>query len=435
MNEYDSQKLYKILENEYRPVDAPEQADLVLINTCSVREKPEQKLYSMLGSMGELKAARPGMMVGVCGCVAQQEGEKIIKRSRNVDFVFGTHNLSLVPSLIQLRKKGAPPQAAVDYREEWEELPLGFAEFDSSKNAQRGHVTAFVSISRGCNKNCTYCIVPTTRGPEVSRAPEEIEREVRIAVHRGSKEIVLLGQTVNSYGIDLRPRLTFVKLLERIAAIPGVERIRFTSPHPQEVRRDFIEFVASNPKVCRHIHMPLQSGSDRILRAMNRNYRRAKYLNIIEALKSRVPDMAITTDIIVGFPGETEEDFRETLDVMDIVQFDNSYSFIFSPRPGTVAAELKETLTHEEKLGRLQILQAKQEEIMTRRLASWVGRTVEILVDNRNQIDERCFGGRISQNFTVNFQQPHEAIKLGALVNARITGHNRFTLIAEPDVA
>jgi tRNA-2-methylthio-N6-dimethylallyladenosine synthase len=431
MNEYDSQKLYKILESEYRPVDTPEQADLILINTCSVREKPEQKLYSMLGSIGDLKAARPGMMVGVCGCVAQQEGEKIIKRSRNVDFVFGTHNLSLVPSLIQLRKKGAPPQAAVDYREEWEDLPLGFAEFDSSKNAQRGHVTAFVSISRGCNKNCTYCIVPTTRGPEVSRAPEEIEREVRIAVHRGSREIVLLGQTVNSYGIDLHPRMTFVKLLERIAAIPGVERIRFTSPHPQEIRKDFIDFIVSNPKVCRHIHMPLQSGSDRILRAMNRNYRRAKYLNIIEALKSRVPDMAITTDIIVGFPGETEEDFQDTLDLMDLVQFDNSYSFVFSPRPGTVAAELKETLTHQEKLARLQILQAKQQEIMTRRLAAWVGRTAEVLIDNLNLNDESFFGGRISQNLTVKFQQPHESIKLGTTVNARITGHNRVTLTAE----
>jgi tRNA-2-methylthio-N6-dimethylallyladenosine synthase len=431
MNEYDSQKLYKILESEYRPVDSAESADLVLINTCSVRDKPEQKLYSMLGSMTELKATRPDMMVGVCGCVAQQEGERILKRSKNVDFVFGTHNLSLVPSLIQLRKKGSPPQVAVDYREEWEELPLGFAEVDSSKNAQRGHVTAFVSISRGCNKNCTYCIVPTTRGPEVSRAPDEIEREVRIAVHRGSKEIVLLGQTVNSYGIDLEPRLTFVKLLDRIASIPGVERIRFTSPHPQEIRKDFIEFVVSNPKVCRHIHMPLQSGSDRILGAMNRNYRRAKYLNIIDALKSRVPDMAITTDIIVGFPGETEQDFRETLEVMDLVQFDNSYSFVFSPRPGTAAARMTETLSHEEKLGRLQILQAKQEEIMTERLSAWVGRAAEVLVDHRNQADQRCYAGRISQNFTVNFREPDEALELGALVEARIIGRNRFTLIAE----
>jgi len=435
MNEYDSQKLYKILEKDYTPVDAPEKADLVLINTCSVREKPEQKLYSMLGQMKELKQQNPSMMVGVCGCVAQQEGENIVKKGKNVDFVFGTHNLSLVPSLIQLRKKGAPPQVAVDYREEWEELPLGFAEYDPTRNGQREHVTAFVSISRGCNKNCTYCIVPTTRGPEVSRALSEIEREVRIAVHRGSKEIVLLGQTVNSYGRDLSPRLSFVQLLDRVAAIPGVERIRFTSPHPQEIRSDFIDFVVSNPKICRHVHMPLQSGSDSILRAMNRNYRRARYLEIIESLKSRVPDMAITTDIIVGFPGETERDFQDTLDIMDAVQFDNSYSFAFSARPGTVAAGIAESLTQEEKLERLQILQAKQEEITSRRLDAWVGQEAEVLIDNRNQFDERCFQGRISQNFMVNFTEHHEKLQLGMLVKTKIVGRRRFTLLGEPDSA
>ena len=432
MNEYDSQKLYKILEKDYQPVDAPEKADLVLINTCSVRDKPEKKLYSILGQLKGMKSERPGMMVGVCGCVAQQEGENILKYGRGVDFVFGTHNLSLVPSLIQLRKKGAPPQVAVDYREEWEELPLGFADLDLSKNGQRQHVTAFIAISRGCNKNCTYCIVPTTRGPEVSRALDEILREVRIAAHRGSREIVLLGQTVNSYGLDLSPRTSFVHLLEQVAQVPGVERIRFTSPHPQEVRQDFIDFVVTNPKMCRHIHMPLQSGSDKILKAMKRNYRRDKYLRIIEALKSRVPDMAITTDIIVGFPGETVEDFEQTLEVMDIVQFDNSYSFAFSVRPGTAAALMPETLTQEEKLERLRVLQAKQERIMAERLASWVGREVEVLVDNRNSFQEGCFQGRSSQSFMVNFDKPYDVVQIGALVKTRITGQKRFTLVGEP---
>jgi tRNA-2-methylthio-N6-dimethylallyladenosine synthase len=432
MNEHDTQKLYKILEKDYQPVDAPEKADLVLINTCSVREKPEQKLYSMLGEMRELKSANPGLMVGVCGCVAQQEGEAILKKGRNVDFVFGTHNLSLVPSLIQLRKKGAPPQVAVNYREDWEELPLGFAEVDPSRNGKANHVTAFISISRGCNKSCSYCIVPTTRDPEVSRAISEIEREVKIAVHRGSKEIVLLGQTVNSYGLDLSPRVSFVHLLERVSMIEGVERIRFTSPHPQEVRDDFIECVSSNPKVCRHIHMPLQSGSDRILKLMNRNYRRAKYLKIIEALKSRVPDMAITTDIIVGFPGETEEDFQQTLEILDLVQFDLSYSFAFSPRPGTPAAEMPELISHEEKLRRLQIWQARQEEIQGNRLEQWVGRTVDVLIDSHNKMDDRCMQGRISQNFVVNFLEPHPGLALGSIVKAKITGRKRFTLIGEP---
>jgi tRNA-2-methylthio-N6-dimethylallyladenosine synthase len=381
--------------------------------------------------MRELKAAKPNLLVGVCGCVAQQEGEAILKKGRNVDLVFGTHNLSLVPSLIQLRKKGAPPQVAVNYREDWEELPLGFADSDATQSGKANHVTAFLSISRGCNKSCTYCIVPTTRGPEVSRAIAEIEREVKIAVHRGSKEIFLLGQTVNSYGLDLSPRVSFVQLLDRISRMDGVERIRFISPHPQEVRADFIECVSSNPKVCRHIHMPLQSGSDRILKLMNRNYRRAKYLKIIEDLKARVPDISITTDIIVGFPGETEDDFQQTLEVMDIVQFDMCYSYAFSPRPGTPAASMPELITQEEKLRRLQILQAKQDEVQSSRLDRWVGQTVEVLIDSRNRMDERCFQGRISQNLVVNFTKPYEGLALGSLIKAKIVERKRFTLVGE----
>jgi tRNA-2-methylthio-N6-dimethylallyladenosine synthase len=431
MNEHDTQKLYKILEKDYRPVATPEQAELVLINTCSVRDKSEKKLYSMLGELKGLKGARPNMMVGVCGCVAQQEGEKIAKYGRGVDIVFGTHNLSLVPSLIQLRKKGAPPQVAVDYREEWEELPLGFAEIDPSRAGQKQNTTTFISISRGCNKSCTYCIVPTTRGPEVSRALEEIEREVRLAVHRGSREIFLLGQTVNSYGLDLSPRISFVHLLERISNIAGVERIRFTSPHPQEVRQDFIDFVVSNPKVCRHIHMPLQSGSDRILKAMNRNYRRDKYLRIIDDLRTRVPDMAITTDIIVGFPGETEEDFQQTLEVMELCQFDNSYSYAFSARPGTPAATMQELLTQEEKLARLQVLQRKQEGITGNRLLTWVGKELEVLVDGSNPAHEGCLQGRSSQNVIVNFDRPYDGVKVGDIVTARIVAPKRFTLLGE----
>jgi tRNA-2-methylthio-N6-dimethylallyladenosine synthase len=243
---------------------------------------------------------------------------------------------------------------------------------------------------------------------------------------------VLLGQTVNSYGLDLSPRWSFVKLLDRIAAIPGVERIRFTSPHPQEVRQDFIDFVISNPKVCHHIHMPLQSGSDRILRLMNRNYRRSKYLSIIDALRSKVPDMAITTDIIVGFPGETEQDFQETLEVMDIVQFENSYSYAFSARPSTEAAAMEETMTQDEKLERLQILQARQEQMTDAKLSSWVGRETEVLVDNVNRLHNDCYQGRIPQNFMANFLQPFEGVSLGSLVKVRIVGRKRFTLIAEP---
>lgn len=431
MNEYDTQKLYKILERDYTPVETPEQASLVLINTCSVRDKPEQKLYSMLGQMRALKTDNSDLLIGVCGCVAQQEGENIVKRDKGVDFVFGTHNLSLVPSLIQLRKKGAPPQVAVDYRDEWEELPLGFAERDLTRNGQKQNITAFIAISRGCNKNCTYCIVPTTRGPEVSRGTQEILREVKMAAHRGTREVVLLGQTVNSYGLDLSPRVTFVDLLRQVAAIEGIERIRFTSPHPQEIRRDFVEFVTTEPKICRHVHMPLQSGSDRVLKAMNRNYRRKRYLEIIDDLKARVPDMAVTTDIIVGFPGETEEDFEQTMSVMEHVQFDNSYSFIFSPRPGTVAAEMVESLTPEVKLSRLLRLQARQEEIMARRLAGWVGKEVDVLLDSRNLHLEGCLSGRTSQNFVINLDKPAPEGAFGSVRQVRVTGQHRFTLIGE----
>ncbi len=420
MNEYDSQKLEKILENRYVSVDAPEKADLVLINTCSVRDKPEQKLYSLLGELRDLKRQRPGLMVGVGGCVAQQEGRNIVKRSPVVDFVFGTHNLSLVPALIDSREAGGAPQVAVDYRDEWEELPLGYS--------GKERVSVFIAISRGCNKNCTYCIVPTTRGKEVSRTPEEIKREVRIAARRGAKEVVLLGQTVNSYGLDFRPRSSFVKLLEEISAIEGIERIRFTSPHPQEVRQDFIDLVCSNPKVCHHIHMPLQSGSDRILKAMNRNYRRDKYQRIIDDLKSRVPDMGITTDIIVGFPGESREDFEQTLEVMRQVQFDNSYSFVFSPRPGTEAAAMNDAESSEVKLERLQELQALQLEITTRRLKSWQGRSVEVLLDGPSHLDHSCLQGRTPQNFTFNLTKSDPALEPGMLVNCEVQGVARFTL-------
>jgi len=421
MNEYDSQKLAKILESNYQLVEAPEQADLILVNTCSVREKPEHKLYSLLGEVRDLKARKPGVMVGVGGCVAQQEGQNIVRRSKAVDFVFGTHNLSLVPSLIAHREAGGLPQVAVDYREDWEDYPLGFPE--------DGRISRFVSISRGCNKNCTYCIVPTTRGKEVSRAPEEIEREVRIAVARGAREIVLLGQTVNSYGLDFSPRQSFVSLLRRVADIKGVERIRFTSPHPQEVRSDFIDFVCENPKVCHHIHLPLQSGSDRILKAMNRNYRRHRFLAIVEELRTRVPDMAMTTDIIVAFPGETEEDFEQTLDIMRQVRFLNSFSFVFSPRPGTVAAEMEsQFLPREVGFERLQRLQQLQEEHGREALESWVGKRVDVLIEGPSSFDPTLMCGRTSQNIVINLTAAVPQLEPGALVSVEVTGMNRYTL-------
>lgn len=423
MNEYDSQKLLKILEPEYQPSTNVADADLVLVNTCSVRGKPEHKLYSLLGELRELKEQNPKLMIGVGGCVAQQEGDRITKRSRDVNFVFGTHNLSLVPSLIERSALTGLAQVAVDYRDEWEELPLGFPE--------SGRVVQFVSISRGCNKNCTYCIVPKTRGPEISRAVSEIEREIKIAVSRGVKEVVLLGQTVNSFGLDLVPKISFIDLLNRISEIQGLERIRFTSPHPQEVRKDFIDLVCSNPKICRHIHMPLQSGSDRILKLMNRNYRRSKYLKIIDSLKSRVPDMAITTDIIVGFPGETEADFEQTLDICRHVRFDDSFSFVYSPRPDTKAALMEDVMPYKEKLVRLQELQAYQKTLTLEALNKWIGKDVQILIDSKSQYDHDKLQGRSSQNKVVNLTEHINGVKIGDLINCRITSSGNFTLRGE----
>ena len=424
MNEYDSDKLTTILETQYDRIDSPESADLILVNTCSVRDKPEQKLYSLLGELRELKEIKPSLMIGVGGCVAQQEGETILKRNSAVDFVFGTHNLSLVPSLIEKRALSGRPQVAIDYRDEWEELPLGFS--------GEGRVSVLVSISRGCNKNCTYCIVPTTRGREVSRAASEIEREIKIAAHKGAKEVVLLGQTVNSWGADLAPRKRFTDLLEQVLQIEGIERVRFVSPHPQEVREDFIDLIATQPKICRHVHLPLQSGSDKILRAMNRNYRSSRYREIVSSLKERVPGIALTTDIIVGFPGETEADFHETLALMEEVRFQNSYSFMFSPRPGTEAAKLEDDVPEGEKLKRLQILQARQEVISRELLEQWVGKVAEVLIDGPRESAPQELQGRVSQNITVNLDaESSRDLAPGDLVSVKIGSIGRFSLRGE----
>jgi len=422
MNEYDSQKVAHLLESKYELTDAPEKADLVIINTCSVRDRPEKKLYSMLGELAEMKQnLRPNLIVGVGGCVAQQEGQRIVKRSKVVDFVYGTHNLSLVPSMIEMRRNGAAPQVAIDYRDEWEDLPPGFS--------GTGRVSVLVSVSRGCNKNCTYCIVPTTRGPEVSRRLDEILKEVRIAAHRGAREVILLGQTVNSYGLDLSPRISFASLIDSVSQVNGIERIRFISPHPQSVREDFIELVARNPKVCRHIHMPLQSGSDRILKAMNRNYRRQRYLEIIAALRSAVSNIAITTDVIVGFPGETEEDFQATVDVMEQVRFESSYSYMFSARPGTAAAEMQDSVSDADKLARLKSYQARQDQISAEHMQSLVGTQVEVLLEGPSKHNPKQLQGRISQGVTLNLIDIDQStLEPGMLLQCKVDSVARYTL-------
>ncbi len=401
MNEYDSEKLSVLLSSTHRMVSSVDEANLILINTCSVREKGEHKLRSLLGTLRELKEKRRELVIGVGGCVAQQEGRNIIRNNPFVDFVVGTHNLSLVPSLVERAREGAAPAVAVDYREEWEELPAEFAPSEQSP------VQALVSIQRGCNKNCSFCVVPTTRGREVSRAANEILREVRLKVYAGAREVLLLGQTVNSYGRDLNPRYSFAKLITEIAKIDGVKRIRFTSPHPAEVRTEFIQLYREIPQLAPHIHLPLQSGSDRILRLMNRNYRVKRYLEIVDLLRAQCSEIAISTDIIVGFPTESEADFEETLTVMRQVGYNSSYSFKYSKRPNTVALSQFEA-TDEVPLAvaeaRLAQLQSLQKELCERYHGSFIGSVVEVLVEGRHKKISSSMKGRIPQNVLTEVQ-------------------------------
>lgn len=422
MNEYDTQKVLRLLSDEYTPTEHPEEADLVFINTCSVREKAEQKLYSTVNRLRSLKARKQDLLIGVGGCVAQQEGEKIIQKSKFVDFVVGTHNLSLIPSLIRNVRQGLGPQVAVDYRDEWESLPLGYDIVDG--------VTAFVSISRGCDKNCSFCIVPKTRGPEVSRPLEEIIRECRLLLAQGVKEITLLGQTVNSWGKDLKPKKRFVHLLEEILKLGSNFRVRFTSPHPQEMRSELLDFIGSNPQLGNHLHLPLQSGSDRILKLMNRNYKVRRYLEIVEEAKSRIKNLSITTDIIVGFPGETEEDFRETLKIMELVEFDSSFSFVYSPRPGTKAAQMPNQVDKDIALGRLRVLQALQKELTKKRLNRFVGMEAEVLIEGpAAKTGFKDLQGRSENNVYCVIPKSNK-INVGDFIRVEIIGVNSNTLRA-----
>lgn len=416
MNEYDSQRMFSMLENSHIRVSEPEEAEVIIINTCSVREKAENKLYSHLGRLRDLKEKGTAKVIGVAGCVAQQEGKNIVKRSDLVDFVVGTHNLSLIPSLVNgALGSDSLPQVAIDYREDWEELPKEFDAYNpiysegvehNAFGAYGAPVRALVAISRGCNKNCSFCVVPTTRGKEVSRPIEEILREVKLKTRLGSKEVMLLGQTVNSYGLDLNPRIKFEQLISEVSKIDGVERIRFTSPHPAEVRDAFIELYGQIPQLSPQIHMPLQSGSNRILKLMNRNYKVERYLEIIEKLKSKSPGIAITSDIIVGFPTETDEDFEATLDVMRQVKFSTSFSFIYSPRQNTKAIieyGKDELVNPEVAKNRLMRLQDLQKEQTLEYHQSFVGKEVEVLIEGRG--DNGNLRGRTPENILVEVSQ------------------------------
>ena len=431
MNEYDSDKMADVLgaAQGYEKTDNPEDADLILFNTCSVREKAQEKVFSDLGRVKHLKAK--GVKIGVGGCVASQEGEEIIKRAPFVDVVFGPQTLHRLPEL--LTESTAQQKAQVD---------ISFPEiekFDHLPPARVEGASAFVSIMEGCSKYCSYCVVPYTRGEEFSRPFEEVLVEVAGLAEQGVKEITLLGQNVNAYRGkmgDSDEIADFAMLIEYVADIPGIERIRYTTSHPNEFTQRLIDVYAKVPQLVSHLHLPVQHGSDRILMAMKRGYTAMEYKSIIRKLRAVRPDMSMSSDFIVGFPGETEEDFQKMMQLIDDVGYDTSFSFIFSPRPGTPAANLHDDTPHEVKLKRLQQLQARLEENVRRISESRVGTIQRILVEGPSRKDPNELMGRTACNRIVNFPAgPQRDRLIGQMLDVRITSALPHSLRGEVVVA
>jgi tRNA-2-methylthio-N6-dimethylallyladenosine synthase len=408
MNAHDTEKMAGVLAGRgYTAATRAPDADVILLNTCSVRAGAENKVFSELGRLRRLKQRNPGLVIGVCGCVAQQEGEMIFRRAPHVELVMGPRSIARLGDLLdEARRDGRSISLARDAD------PIAFPD----GTAARGEgPRAWVTVMEGCNKSCTYCIVPFTRGREAYRPAAEILAEVAGLARAGYSEIELLGQNVNAWhqGPD-----DFAGLLRQVDRIPGVRRLRFTTSHPGHLKDAIIDGMAALPSVCNHLHLPAQSGSDRVLRAMDRGYTRSRYLSRIARLRERIADMAFSTDIIVGFPGETEGDFEETLSLLREVEFDQAYAFKFSPRPGTVAARLDDSVPAGEKETRLQRVLALQEEIQRRRHEALVGREFEVLIDGTGRIENGLLKGRTRCNRIVHI--PPAGHRPGEYVHARI---------------
>jgi tRNA-2-methylthio-N6-dimethylallyladenosine synthase len=399
MNEYDSEKMADVLaaaEGFEQTEDAAE-ADLILFNTCSVREKAQEKVFADLGRARELKRAKPGLMIGVGGCVASQEGAAIVRRAPFVDLVFGPQTLHRLPQLIAQRRATGKAQVDISFPE--------IEKFDHLPPARVEGVSAFVSIMEGCSKYCSFCVVPYTRGEEVSRPLEDVLAEVRHLASSGVKEVTLLGQNVNAYRGTLAEgeSADFALLLMQIAKIEGLERIRYTTSHPLEFTQRLIDAYAKLPKLVSQVHLPVQSGSDRILAAMKRNYTAMEYRSIIRRLRASRPGISISSDFIIGFPGETESDFEQTMKLVEDVRFDGSFSFIYSPRPGTPAANLADDTPHAVKLERLQRLQKRVQELAVEYSDAMVGTRQRVLVEGVSRKDAAELAGRTDNNRVVNF--------------------------------
>ena len=431
MNEYDSAKMADVLAaaEGMQTTHDPAEADLIVFNTCSVREKAQEKVFHDLGRVKHLKKAHPGLLIGVGGCVASQEGAAIVARAPYVDLVFGPQTLHRLPALIEARRRTGRPQVDISFPE--------IEKFDSLPPAQATGVSAFVSIMEGCSKYCSFCVVPYTRGEEVSRPFEDVLTEVAELALSGVKEVTLLGQNVNAYrghlGSDkddgARESADFAQLLEYVAEIPGIERIRYTTSHPKEFTQRLIDTYATIPKLASHVHLPLQSGSDRVLAAMKRGYTALEYKSIVRRLRAARPGIAISSDFIVGFPGETDVDFEATMKLVAEIGFDDSYSFLYSPRPGTPAAELADDTPLTVKQARLARLQAQIEAQAKTISRAAIGGTERVLVEGaaKKNLDELC--GRSSSNRVVNFAGPAELV--GRMVDVTITAALAHTLRGE----
>lgn len=426
MNEHDSLQMQNVLTAQgYQMTDRQEDASLVLLNTCSVRHNPENKVYSMLGMLREQKESNPDLIVGVAGCVAQQEGETILKREKLVDMVFGPDNFFRLPEMIESVRQG---ERVCETK--WLPREKKIQNFVPEEWVERGHVEgvkAYIAITKGCNNMCTYCIVPFTRGREVSRESDNILREARALVRKGAKEIWLLGQNVNSYQASLDYR--FYQLLDDMSQLEGLERIRFTSPHPKDWNNALSDLMASRKRICNHLHLPFQAGSDPILHAMRRNHTLAEYLEKVQYLQRVVKDIELSTDLIVGFPGETEEDFEQTLYCLRTVRFGQVFAFKYSPRPGTEALNLEDDVPREVKEERLARVIALQREIDEEKLASYSGSVQEVLVDAAHAKLRGHMNGRAGNFRPVTFHGPD--VEIGDVVQVKITGHRGHWLEGE----
>lgn len=405
MNEYDSDRIRNCVDLEI--TQDPQKADVVIINSCAIRQKADQKAFSSLGRFKHLKAKNPNVIVGITGCVAQLYGEELLNKIPHLDFVLGPRAIPRLPDLISQVEK--EKKRSIETSLDLEEI------FEGEPYHENGRVCAFVSVQQGCNKMCSYCIVPFVRGKEINRPLNDILNETENLVTKGVREVTLIGQTVNSWKENGHK---FGDLLRQVAEIKELLRIRFTTSYPRDVTKRMIHAMGETPKVCHHIHLPVQSGSNRILALMKRTYTKESYLDIIRGLRESIPDIAITTDVIVGFPGETDQDFNETLEFIKEVEFDSSFSFKFSPRPGTPAAQSDELVPETISNSRLAMLQKIQREITTRKNRKKVGAVEEVLVEGQSRNDPSWQCGRNTHNQIINFPGPIEL--RGRVVNVRI---------------